>query len=319
MSHFYSTRAPASFDDCTDVTPDCPVGATVLGYVPNLGSSIFFAVAFGLCLFACLGLGIWKRTWTYCAAISVGVLLECLGYIGRALMHDNVWNKNAFQIQICCIIIAPTFICAAIYLTLKHVALALNPELSRLAPRWYPRLFLPADLSCLIVQAIGGGVAAAASREDQSAAANGNRTIIAGVALQVVVLLLFGVMGADYYVRVRQYMRGPDVDPAALSVWRDSKFRQFVFAVSGAYFCILTRCIYRIAEMAGGWGNHIMQDEPSFLVLDGSLVLVTSVLLTVFHPGLLFPQMSTGRGSAVVVETEKSVESSNEGVKVESA
>jgi len=24
-----------------------------------------------------------------------------------------------------------------------------------------------------------------------------------------------------------------------------------------------------IAEMAGGWGNYIMQDEPSFIVLDG--------------------------------------------------
>jgi len=24
-----------------------------------------------------------------------------------------------------------------------------------------------------------------------------------------------------------------------------------------------------IAEMAGGWGNHIMQDEPSFIVLEG--------------------------------------------------
>ena len=24
-----------------------------------------------------------------------------------------------------------------------------------------------------------------------------------------------------------------------------------------------------IAEMAGGWGNPIMQDEPSFIVLEG--------------------------------------------------
>jgi hypothetical protein len=24
-----------------------------------------------------------------------------------------------------------------------------------------------------------------------------------------------------------------------------------------------------VAEMAGGWGNHIMQDEPSFIVLEG--------------------------------------------------
>jgi hypothetical protein len=30
--------------------------------------------------------------------------------------------------------------------------------------------------------------------------------------------------------------------------------------------------INRIAEMAGGWGNEIMQDEPSFIVLEGLLV-----------------------------------------------
>lgn len=46
--------------------------------------------------------------------------------------------------------------------------------------------------------------------------------------------------------------------------------------------------------MSGGWGNHIMQDEPSFLVLDASLVLVACYLLTVFHPGLFFPQMANG-------------------------
>ena len=46
--------------------------------------------------------------------------------------------------------------------------------------------------------------------------------------------------------------------------------------------------------MAGGWGNHIMQDEISFLVLDAMLVLIATYLLTIFHPGLLFPQMSNG-------------------------
>lgn len=43
--------------------------------------------------------------------------------------------------------------------------------------------------------------------------------------------------------------------------------------------------------MSGGWGNYIMQDEPSFLVLDSSLVLVTAALLTIFHPGIYFPRM----------------------------
>ncbi|KAM6533888.1 hypothetical protein FALCPG4_006834 [Fusarium falciforme] len=227
-------------------------------------------------------------------------------------MNPNPWNSAAFQLQICCIIIAPTFICAAIYLTLKHVALALNPSLSRFHPRWYPRVFLPADLSCLIIQAIGGGVAAAAKRDQPGVAQSGNRTIIAGVVLQVIVLLGFGVMGTDYYLRVRKYIHSSEVDPAALRVWTDTKFRRFTVAVIGAYCSILIRCIYRIAEMAGGWGNHIMQDEPSFLVLDSTLVFVTGFLLTAFHPGLFFPQMATGFSEKNVTEAEMTAESSDE-------
>ncbi|KAF4461909.1 phospholipid-translocating ATPase [Fusarium albosuccineum] len=227
-------------------------------------------------------------------------------------MSPNPWNSSAFQTQICCIIIAPTFICAAIYLTLKHVALALNPALSRFHPRWYPRIFLPADLSCLIIQAIGGGVAAAAKRDEPKVAQSGNRTIIAGVVLQVIVLLAFGAMGVDYFVRVKKYLHSSEADPAALRVWRDTKFRSFAFAVTGAYSAILTRCIYRIAEMAGGWGNHIMQDEPSFLVLDSSLVLITGFLLTAFHPGLFFPQMRTGIKPKTETEAETTGESSSE-------
>lgn len=161
-------------------------------------------------------------------------------------MNPNPWNTAAFQLQICCIIIAPTFICAAIYLTLKHVALALGPSLSRFHPRWYPRFFLPADLSCLIIQAIGGGVAAAAKRDQPGVAQSGNRLIIAGVVLQVLVLLGFGAMGADYYLRVKKYIHSSEVDPAALGVWRDAKFRRFTVAVIGAYCSILTRCIYRL-------------------------------------------------------------------------
>lgn len=63
--------------------------------------------------------------------------------------------------------------------------------------------------------------------------------------LQVVVLAVFGALGADYWVRVRAYMRTPAADPAALAVWRDGKFRRFAYGVTGAYLAILIRCIYR--------------------------------------------------------------------------
>jgi hypothetical protein len=35
-----------------------------------------------------------------------------------------------------------------------------------------------------------------------------------------------------------------------------------------AYSVILIRCIYRIAEMAGGWRNPIMQNQVAFTILD---------------------------------------------------
>lgn len=67
------------FDQCTEVSLLCPVEATVLGYAPNLGSGIFFSVAFGILTIAAGVLGVWKRTWTFGAAITLGLLLEMLG------------------------------------------------------------------------------------------------------------------------------------------------------------------------------------------------------------------------------------------------
>ena len=68
-----------SFDRCSEVTPLCPVQATVLGYYPNLGANIFFAVAFGICLVAAVGIGIRSKTWTFTAAITLGLILETAG------------------------------------------------------------------------------------------------------------------------------------------------------------------------------------------------------------------------------------------------
>ncbi|KAJ4006701.1 hypothetical protein NW752_010702 [Fusarium irregulare] len=318
MNELFARRR-ASFDECTDLSALCPAEATVLGYVPNKGSSIFFIICFAILFVSAVGIGVWKRTWTYAATLGAGLLLETIGYVGRLQMNPNPWNQSAFQTQICCIIIAPTFICAAIYLTLKHVAIALNPALSRFHPRWYPRVFLPADLSCLVVQAIGGGVAAAAKRDEPEKAQTGNRTIIAGVVLQVVVLAAFGVMGTDYWIRVRKYIHSSEVNPESLRVWQNKKFRLFGGAVMVAYFSILTRCIYRIAEMAGGWGNHIMQDEPSFLVLDSTLIFVTGFCLTAFHPGIFFPQMANVRNKKTSEAGTPMESSSGEERKVENS
>ncbi|KAH7041218.1 RTA1 like protein-domain-containing protein [Microdochium trichocladiopsis] len=282
---------------CTEVSIYCPVERTVLGYYPNLGANAFLAAGFGACIIGLVATCVMKRTWGYSSALTAGCILEFAGYVARTQLHYNPWNQDAFKTQICAIVLGPTLICVSIYLTLKHVVLSVNPELSRIKPRLYPLIFVPADVSCLILQAIGGGLAAAAGRNTPKLLNAGNNVIITGIALQAALLGVFGVLCTDYFLRCRKWIAAHENDTseealAMLAGWKDKKFRMFVYAVSGAYFAILIRCIYRIAEMAGGWGNHIMQDEPSFIVLEGCCILVAVALLTVFPPGFLFPAMA---------------------------
>jgi hypothetical protein len=72
--------------------------------------------------------------------------------------------------------------------------------------------------------------------------------------------------------------------------------------------------------MAGGWGNKIMQDQASFLVLDSSLIFVATFLLTFYHPGIYFPQMRRDVQKAAQPTEEIKLEqpgSSSEGIKVD--
>lgn len=170
------------------------------------------------------------------------------GYIGRILLNSNPWDSDAFQLQICVIILGPTVICAALYLTIKHTALALSPSLSRFPPKWYPLFFLPADISCLLVQAIGGALAAAAGQDDEALLNHGNRAIIAGICLQVVVLSLFGLTAGEYMLRVRKRVRALGREAAereGLGLWFEGRFRVFWKAAAGAFLAVYIRCIYR--------------------------------------------------------------------------
>ncbi|KAH1291181.1 hypothetical protein KXX11_000217 [Aspergillus fumigatus] len=46
--------------------------------------------------------------------------------------------------------------------------------------------------------------------------------------------------------------------------------------------------------MAGGWGNPLMQKENEFLVLDGMMIALAVLALTVLHPGYFFRSIRKG-------------------------
>lgn len=282
----------ASYKTCTEITPLCPVEATTYGYYPNYGGNIFFAVFFGLCGLFQLGFGIYFRSWTLMVALVVGTFLEMAGYIGRVLMHNNPWSSGAFKLQIVAIILGPTFIAAGIYLTLKHIILSLGPEHSRLKPKLFTWIFIGCDIGSLILQAAGGGVAAAAGSDQRDLLNAGNDIIITGIAFQVATMSVCGLLGLEFFLRYLR--RGSGEKPLDSG---NGRTKLVIFADVFAYFTVLIRCIYRIPEMAGGWGGPLMQKEDEFLVLDGMMIALAVLALTAFHPGLFLPSLRRGRNN----------------------
>lgn len=281
---------PAS---CTAVSLECPVEGTLYGYYPSLGWNAFFAAFFGLCFIAQVGLGIRYKTWTYMIGVGLGCLAECVGYIGRIMMNDNPYSDSGFQLQIVLLIFAPAFLAAGIYLVLKHAVLQFGEEWSRVRPAWYTYIFIACDISSLVLQSAGGGIAATAD-DDPDLSDIGTNIMIAGIIWQVVILAVFGVLVTEYVVRT--YRRRDRLSPRALNLWASRRFRCFIAAVFLAYLTIFIRCVYRIPELLGGWGNELMRIESEFIALEGIMIVLCVLAQTVCHPGIFFPVM--GRDQA---------------------
>lgn len=176
---------PAVPQGCEAITPQCPVEGTIYGYYPSLPANAFFAGFFGIAMIVHIIYGIRYKTWTYMAALALGCFAECVGYVGRVLMHNNPWNDMGFNIQVVLLVFAPSFLAAGIYLTLKHVVLQFGSEWSRLRPSWYTYVFITCDVSSLALQSAGGALAATA---DPGAKIGdiGTNLMIAGIIWQVV-------------------------------------------------------------------------------------------------------------------------------------
>lgn len=254
-------------NNCTELSVECPAELSVYGYLPNVPANAFFLGFFGLFGLLNLGLGIKYRTWSYMVALCLACLTEAIGYVGRIIMHSNPFADSGFITQICCLIIAPAFNSAAIYLTLKHIALCFGPEYSFIKPRFYTYIFICADFISLLLQAIGGALASTADTQDEQDL--GDNLMMAGISWQVAALAFFAATATVYVVRVKRGTRHTPLSLEAAATLKDIKFRLFALGVVVAWFTIFIRCVYRIIEMAGGWRNDIMQNEAGFIVLEG--------------------------------------------------
>lgn len=118
-------------------------------------------------------------------------------------------------------------------------------------------------MTCLVIQAVGGALSSASSGASQA----GIDVAMAGLILQVIVLVIFCGFFADYMIRyrkLRQRSSGAGV--------REIGTRQKLFfsGLASSIILILARCSYRVDELSQGYtDSDKVTNEPLFIGLEG--------------------------------------------------
>jgi len=134
--------------------------------------------------------------------------------------------------------------------------------------------------------------------------------MIAGVVFQVVILAAFGLLLSDYTLRT--YHRRDQLSSQAMTLFHRTSFRCFIFAIIVAYLGIFIRCVYRIPELTGGWRSELMRNETEFIILEGVMIVLSVLALTIFHPGFCFPALGNTIGKKSRASRGKSVDEASD-------
>ncbi|KAK1590821.1 RTA1 like protein [Colletotrichum navitas] len=281
-----------------------------IALVPNA----LFVVLFGLALIAFMAtFAATRRGLAFNIAMGLGVLTEIVGYIGRIISWTNQWEESGFMIQVCALTTAPAFMAAAIYLCIRQIVTAFEPKNSRIPPEWYTRIFIPCDLTSLVLQAVGGALASVAHHRNESTH-TGDNVMLAGLAFQVFTMLLFMVVAADFGLRTYLRARGAhlpnlsltlDNHPAMVCLRASRRFKAFLVALSLATVCIFARCIFRVVELSGGWTGPLMARQDLFIAFEGAMIATAVLALNVFHPAFCSKELLNPPPRREIVRRER--------------
>ncbi|KAK8026152.1 hypothetical protein PG990_003975 [Apiospora arundinis] len=285
------------FGPGTNCTLDiCSVEYTLYGYRPSLGANITL-----LCLYIVSGfihayLGFRWKTWFFMSCMLVGATNAVAGYAGRIALYFNPFSFPAFMIQTVCITSGPVYYSAAIYVTLASAITYFSRSASRLRPSLFYWIFISCDIVCLLLQAAGGAIStvSAASLGSAKVAQAGVDLALAGLSLQVAVIIIFCGLFVDYLTR---YFRTGATDKFG------RRAKLFFGFMALAIVLILVRCIYRVVELREGYSGELVRDEPLFIGLEGFVIISAVYCLMISHPGFVFKDEDKHSAEGSVAES----------------
>jgi hypothetical protein len=104
-------------------------------------------------------------------------------YISPLARLPTLTSFNGFIMQICCLIIAPAFLAAGLYILHGRLMNILGRQYSWIHPTSYAIVAIVGDVISLVVQAVGGALASVA--DDRKGQDDGAYIMVGGVFWQV--------------------------------------------------------------------------------------------------------------------------------------
>ena len=168
------------------------------------------------------------------------------------------------------------------------------------------------DFISLLLQAVGGALAA--TQDAQNPSRDGINIMMAGLAFQVVSLTIFIALSMEFVYRARK-ARESDLNFNLFELRKRTMFRLLPYAIAVATVTIYIRCVFRVAELKDGFGGKLANDQTAFMILEGPMIIIATVALTVCHPGIAFGSASSW---AAANWTWKKNKSDNNHIRMES-
>lgn len=134
--------------------------------------------------------------------------------------------------------------------------------------------------------------------------------MIAGLAFQVLTLLIFILLCIDFSLRTFKRHRSLgasalDQNPLFVKLRASWQFKGFLVALALATVCVFWRSVYRVVELGEGWTGQLIRKQWLFVGFEGVMVVVACAVLNVFHPGIMFREAMEGKGGLGSKRREK--------------
>ncbi|KAL4942369.1 hypothetical protein BDV06DRAFT_235453 [Aspergillus oleicola] len=273
----------------------------IYGYNPSIPAAVIFIVLFGGST-AYHGVQLIKAKALYFIPFLIGGFFQILGYVFRAVSHNNYTSIPLYALQTVLILLAPALYAASIYMVLGRLVVYLDAEhFSIVRVNWMTKIFVTGDVISFLMQCAGGGLMSGDNPDSRS---TGETITIAGLIIQLIFFGFFLVTSILFHFRIHK-------SPTARSTettmhWSSrSNFlaRNWVTLLCALYVVsvlILVRSVFRLIEFIDGYGGFLMTHEAFIYIFDAVLMVGVMGVLNWWHPSYVIRIGKKGRGFSEV-------------------